>query len=93
MDTFAKRLKELRLKAGLSQKQVAERAGISSSTYRDWECGKKIKGEPYVELALALNVSITELFTEKKLVASKVQQNLREIECLVKSIRKTVAAL
>jgi len=50
---------------------VAERAGISASTYRYWEYGKKIKGEPYIELALALNVSLTELFTDKKLVVSR----------------------
>ncbi len=93
MESFGERLKKLRLKTGLSQKQVAERAGISASTYRDWEYGKKIKGEPYIDLALALNVSLTELFTDKKLVASKVHQELREIERLVESIRKTVAAL
>lgn len=93
MESFGQRLKKLRLTAGLSQKQVAERAGISASTYRDWEYGKQIKGEPYIDLALALNVSITELFTDKKLVASKIHQELREIERLVESIRKTVAAL
>lgn len=93
MESFGQRLKKLRLKAGLSQKQVADRAGISASTYRDWEYGKKIKGEPYIELALALNVTMTELFTDKKFVTSKVHQELQEIERLVESIRKTVAAL
>jgi transcriptional regulator with XRE-family HTH domain len=93
VESFGERLKRLRLKTGLSQKQVAERAGISASTYRDWEYGKKIKGEPYVDLASALRVSITELFTDKKVVTSKVQQELREIERIVESIRKTVAAL
>ncbi len=93
MESFGQRLKKLRLKAGLSQKQVAERARISASTYRDWEYGKKIKGEPYIDLARALNVSITELFTDKNLVASKVHHELREIERLVESIRKTVATL
>lgn len=93
MESFGDRLKKFRLKAGLSQKQVAERAGISASTYRDWEYGKQIKGEPYIELAVALNVSITELFTDKNLVTSKVQQELRDIERLVENIRKTVAAL
>ena len=37
MESFGQRLKKLRLKAGLRQKQVAERAGISASTCRDWE--------------------------------------------------------
>lgn len=93
VESFGERLKKLRLKADLSQKQVAERAGISASTYRDWEYGKKIKGEPYVNLASALNVSISELFTDKKLVTSKIHQELRDIERIVESIRKTVAAL
>ena len=92
MESFGERLKKLRLKAGLNQKQVAERAGISASTYRDWEYGKKIKGEPYVDLASALNVSVSELLTDKKMVVSKVHQELREIERFVESIRKTVAA-
>lgn len=93
VESFGQRLKKMRLKAGLSQKEVAQRAGISASTYRDWEYGKQIKGEPYVDLAQALDVSITELFTDKKLAASRVHQELREIERLVESIRKTVAAL
>ncbi|RYZ83441.1 MAG: XRE family transcriptional regulator [Proteobacteria bacterium] len=93
VESFGARLKKLRLKTGLSQKDVAAQAGISASTYRDWEYGKKIMGEPYVNLALALNVSITELFTDKKLVAANIHQELREVERLVESIRKTVAAL
>ncbi|HWU44899.1 MAG TPA: helix-turn-helix transcriptional regulator [Bdellovibrio sp.] len=93
VESFGERLKKLRLRAGLSQKEVAERASLSASTYRDWEYGKKIKGEPYVELASALGVSISELFTDEKSVTSKVHQELREIELLVESIRKTVAAL
>lgn len=62
VESFGQRLKKLRLRAAFSQKQVAERAGVSASTYRDWEYGKKIKGEPYADLASALNVSITELY-------------------------------
>ena len=93
VETFGQRLKKLRLKTGFSQKQVAERAGVSASTYRDWEYGKAIRGEPYLDLASALNVSITELFTDQKSIISKVQQDLREIERIVGSIRKTVASL
>jgi transcriptional regulator with XRE-family HTH domain len=38
---FGKKLKELRRKKGMTQKEVAVRLGIPPSTYRQWEEGTK----------------------------------------------------
>ena len=41
MDTFGKRLKELRLERGLSQKALAEQIGRGQSTINYWENDQK----------------------------------------------------
>ena len=38
---FPERLKELRLKKGLTQKEVAEEFGIKQPNYQQWESGKR----------------------------------------------------
>ncbi|MNJ96839.1 transcriptional repressor DicA [compost metagenome] len=94
MESLSKRLQTLRLKQGLSQKQVADQLGIAASTYRDWEYGKQIKGEPYLDLAGVFQVSLTELMTgNKEKVSAKILEDLREIEHIVESIRKTASSL
>lgn len=94
METIAKRLESLRRKKRLSQKEVAERMKVPASTYRDWEYGKKIKGEPYVKLAEILEVSLTELLTgHKEAVHFRIFADLKEIERIVENIRKTASTL
>ncbi|MGO5166399.1 MULTISPECIES: helix-turn-helix domain-containing protein [unclassified Candidatus Paralachnospira] len=57
-DRFNENLKESRLKAGLSQKDVAEKIGVAKSTYSLYESGNR---EPNVntikKIADCLNVS------------------------------------
>lgn len=38
---FPERLKELRLKKGLTQKEIAEEFGIKQPNYQQWESGKR----------------------------------------------------
>ena len=55
---FAQRLKELRLKAGLSQEKTADKLGCNYRTYRNWEkYGKSIRVENLIDLADLFNVS------------------------------------
>ena len=84
MSDLGKRLLNLRLKKGLSLSELARDIGVSPSTYREWEQGRKIKGEPYEKLALILGVSINELLTGKK---HKIDVFLEDIESAVKGIR------
>ncbi|CAM3505626.1 DNA-binding helix-turn-helix protein [Streptococcus pluranimalium] len=51
MSKFASRLKELRKKHGLTQKEIAKLIGISQSSYSNWENGNR---EPSLENVVRL---------------------------------------
>lgn len=93
MEKISNRLRRLRTRRGLSQKEVAAQIGVPQSTYRDWEYGKKIVGEPYVDLAQVFEVSLVELLNGKKTEASDLLLRLTELEELVRTIRIAVASL
>lgn len=38
---YHERIRELRIKAGLTQKQIGEVLGVKQSQYQRWECGKR----------------------------------------------------
>lgn len=63
---IAERLKKLRTEAKLTMREVATRIRVPTSTYRDWEYGKAIQGEPYEKLAVLFGVSIEKLMTGRK---------------------------
>ncbi|MFS1663443.1 helix-turn-helix domain-containing protein [Streptococcus sp. zg-JUN1979] len=55
---FAERLKELRLEARLTQKEIANQIKVGQNSYSNWENGKRIPIFPTVEkLASLFNVS------------------------------------
>ena len=62
-DTLAARLKAARAAAGLSQPQLAERAGVPLPTVRSLEQGQRTKVwlETAAKLARALGVSLDDL--------------------------------
>lgn len=80
MSTFEQRLKESRLKAGLTQKQVAEAVGIKQPSYQYLEKvdseGKK-SSTHLVEIARVLNVDAYWLSTGN--AASQVDENLKQL--------------
>jgi transcriptional regulator with XRE-family HTH domain len=81
MEKFNERLKRLRQIKNLSVKEVANEIGVSTSTYREWEYGRKINGEPYSLLASVFEVDLSELLTGRsssKLNSEKLEklQNL-----------------
>ncbi|BCV20347.1 helix-turn-helix domain-containing protein [Moorella sp. Hama-1] len=60
------RLKEMRLKAKLSQQELAKRAGIGQSTIHYIETGRKSPTYKVLEkLATALDVSVADLLEER----------------------------
>ena len=60
------RIKELREKHGMMQKELAERAGVSRPFLHDLENNHRgAKPETYQRIADALGVSITELVLQK----------------------------
>lgn len=86
------RLKELRMKNKLSVSEVAEFVGVSSSTYREWEYGRSISGEPYMKIAEIFNVSLKFLLTgeDDRGISDQIQKLERllfEADHVVKNIK------
>jgi transcriptional regulator with XRE-family HTH domain len=63
VEPFHKRLRKTRLSKALTMKALAEKIGVSRSTYRDWEYGAKIQGQPYLKMSQALGVTVYELLS------------------------------
>lgn len=57
MDDSARRLKELRLKRGLSQKALAKLVGVAQSTIGSIEAGTRGYGKSVIEIAKVLGVT------------------------------------
>ena len=59
------RLKELRLKAGLTQDEVAKKMNVDQSAVHLWETGKiRIARKHHKKLARLYKVTVEELFAE-----------------------------
>lgn len=60
---FPQRLKELRLKKGLTQTELGKKLGVKQSTFTNWENGKREPNfETLIKLADLLEVSVDWLF-------------------------------
>ncbi len=63
MKVFSVRLKELRLKKGLTQTELGEKVGVKQNTFTNWENGKREPNfENLIKLADLLEVSLDWLF-------------------------------
>lgn len=43
-------------------REASKLIGVPESTYRDWEYGREIRGEPYLQIAKAFGITLDELF-------------------------------
>lgn len=67
LNIFPQRLKELRLKKGLTQQEIADLVHVNRVTYTNWEKGKREPSfENIVKLADLLDVSLDWLFGRDK---------------------------
>ena len=80
MENISQRIKRFRTEQGLSVREVALRAKVPVSTYREWEGGRQIKGEPYENIARALNVTLYELLTGEKPKITELLEKIQVIE-------------
>ena len=57
METFCKRIKELRMESGLTQKELADKLQTSNSAVCDWEKGRTQPDlQTLVRIAVLFNV-------------------------------------
>ncbi len=91
-EPISKRLKRLRDGRKLTVKQIAALIGVSPSTYREWEYGRAIQGEPYPRLAEAFGVSLHYLITgEDPSDPRTVQAQIQLIERMFESLKANLA--
>ncbi|MCB9093288.1 MAG: helix-turn-helix transcriptional regulator [Halobacteriovoraceae bacterium] len=93
MNDFHQRLLKLRKKQGLTIKQVAEELNISPSTYRDWEQGAKISGEPYSQLAKLFKVSINYLLNEEKTSSDEIIHKIKRVKIILSEAEEMLSTL
>lgn len=84
--SFHKRLKHLREKQGVSPTQMAKELKVSLSTYRDWEYGRKITGEPYLKIASVLGVGLNELLGNDTKHYKDIKETLHQIKISLKKL-------
>ena len=84
------RLKRLRLKKGFSTGEVSRQLGVSPSTYREWEYGRSIRGEPYEKLAAILGVSLHELLLGERGAASEARKWVAQIEKDLQALKSEI---
>jgi transcriptional regulator with XRE-family HTH domain len=83
MDTIHARIRSYRLKKGYTLQEVATLTGIPASTYKEWENGRQIRGEPYLILARTFEVSLQELITGQK---AQVGSTLERLDAMITEI-------
>lgn len=93
MEQFGSRLKRLRQEKQLSTKQMSLMTGIPISTYREWEAGRQVLGQPYVKLAQALEVNVYELLTGERMdrfegheLIEKIEKDLSRLKQILQSL-------
>ena len=61
--SIGENIKKVRVGAGLTQKQLGERLGITSQSIAQWETGRREpKYQSIVKIADALNVPVSSLY-------------------------------
>lgn len=84
------RIKKRRTELGLTIKSVSDTLGVSESTLRDWENGRKISGEPYMKLAEILQMPVIKLISEHDLKISELEKEINGLKKSVKNIEKLI---
>ncbi len=85
-DLFAKRLKELRLKSGLTQIQFAEKIDVSVTQLSNYENGKRMPSlDTFIKMCLVLNKPAECFLNIEKENTSLSGEQLRRLEQLDES--------
>lgn len=89
------KLLAIRKKAGLTQNEVAELAGLSNRTYADIERGTvNMRVETVLRICMALHITPDEIFTEEaSAITAKKQELLERLESCSPKNQETAVAL
>ncbi|MBK8201498.1 MAG: helix-turn-helix transcriptional regulator [Bdellovibrionales bacterium] len=91
-EPLSSRLKRLRQAKGINVKEMASLLGVSVSTYRDWEYGRSIEGEPYPKMAEILSVSLYELLTGRRPLPDQVSKEITRYEQALAALKKELSS-
>lgn len=85
---------QVRNQMGLTQKELAEKIGVSDKTVSKWECGKSMPDISYLDaLCKALSINMNELISGQRLTetdySSKAEENIMALMKENKRIRKS----
>jgi transcriptional regulator with XRE-family HTH domain len=76
-ESIGKRLRRLRAKNQLSQKQVSDFISVPLAIYKDWEYDRSIPSEAYVKLAVCFNIGLVELMTGRSTESNLIRIVMR----------------
>jgi len=82
------KVRALRLQKRMTIKEVAQGLGVSPSTYRDWEYGRKIPAENLPRIASVLQVSTEELIGDQLTARGDLMEAISCIEKGLGLLRK-----
>lgn len=91
--SMSRKLKELRLRKGFSMREAAKRIGIPETTYREWEYGRAIQGEPYTKIAQVYDIRLNDLFGVTNHHENSLEQNLERLISDLHRIKDQVISL
>src|SRR4051812_20847483 len=92
-EAFHVRLRRLRENKKFTMKEVAKRIGVPETTYREWEYGRMIQGQPYVAMASVFGVSLSELLAGKVTHSLEIHEALIQIETAVARLKVELQTL
>ncbi len=78
-EKIGKFILEIRKQKGMTQKELAEKIGVSDKTISKWECGNSIPDISYLEsLCNSLNISVNELLSGEHLSEESYSEKAEE---------------
>jgi transcriptional regulator with XRE-family HTH domain len=88
MESIGQRLRARRKTLGLSIQEVARQINLPESTYRGWENGVTIQGEPYRAIARVLGTSLLELMYGERPQLPTLLENLKRVRLALSQVEE-----
>lgn len=86
--SIGSKIRSMRLKKRMTIKEIASQVGVPSSTYRDWEYGRKISADKLENLANAFEISVSELMNGDKDDRKDLKRAIQLVEEVLYILRK-----